>query len=382
MTIKPVWMNHADSILRGALLFIVLATLAATLWPFNPFPANHVAWQMNDSGLRFGSHGLMLSTAPFSEVASRNSSSCSFEAWLEPSNIDGSSTILDFYHAPEFTDFSLRQEADSLYILRGVPEDRAYLRKSAIWIDQAFAAGKTSHVVITCGANGTSVYVNGRQMAHTSDFGLVPGDISGWLIFGESLVRNNGWSGVLRGLAIYDRELTQPEISRDYSAWTEAARPAHESHTIALFRFDERTGTIAHNQVRGPDLVIPAHYRLIRHSFLTVPWREFFPNWEYVRDIVVNILGFMPLGFLLCAYLSLLRKSDHATLKTMVLCALISLIIETLQAFLPTRTSGLTDVITNSIGGLFGALVCETGLTQELFRAVGLSRSSQNNSSC
>lgn len=375
MIAKDVLVRLNEPMLKASLLFMLLATLAATLWPFDPLHRNDVTWVGDGNGLRFGPYGMILSTAEFANEASHHSKSCSLELWLEPGTTKDSSIILDFYHAPTLTDFSLRQEDDSLYLLRDVPEDRAHLRKAAIWVDHAFVAGKSTHLVINSGPEGTSVFINGSQRAQISNFGLTSYSLSGRLIFGDSTLHNDTWSGVLRGLAIYVRELTPSEISEPYSQWT-SGRRREDSATVALYQFDERTGSTIKNQALSPDLSIPVHYNLVQHSFLTVPWREFYPAKGYVKDVVVNVIGFMPLGFLLFAYLSLIRKSHHPILKTMILCALISFTIETLQAFLPTRTSGLTDVITNTTGGVLGAAFCEIKLIQAVFREIGFGRPS------
>jgi VanZ family protein len=77
---------------------------------------------------------------------------------------------------------------------------------------------------------------------------------------------------------------------------------------------------------------------------------------EDVPDVVANLLLFMPLGALLH------REGQRRCwgfFLTLTLAGatglLISLTIEYLQAFLPTRDSSLLDVLTNSAGALIGA---------------------------
>jgi hypothetical protein len=42
----------------------VTAMLAATLWPFNPFPRNEVRWLTEANGISFGNAGLVISEEP------------------------------------------------------------------------------------------------------------------------------------------------------------------------------------------------------------------------------------------------------------------------------------------------------------------------------
>jgi len=70
--------------------------------------------------------------------------------------------------------------------------------------------------------------------------------------------------------------------------------------------------------------------------------------------VLINIAGFVPFGFLVCAYFSLARRIRTPALVTILLGFTVSFTIESLQAFLPTRDSGTTDLITNTLGTCIG----------------------------
>lgn len=89
----------------------------------------------------------------------------------------------------------------------------------------------------------------------------------------------------------------------------------------------------------------------IRH-FMTAPW----PRYITFEDVLVNIAAYVPLGFLLAR--ALMRKAGNAgaVLAAALLAALTSGAMEAAQMFMPSRIASNVDVLTNSIGGLIGAL--------------------------
>jgi glycopeptide antibiotics resistance protein len=105
------------------------------------------------------------------------------------------------------------------------------------------------------------------------------------------------------------------------------------------------------------DLNIPESYTVLNKTVLEPFWQEFEMSWEYWDAVLKNIIGFVPLGFCFCAYLATLMPMKRAMWLTVALGALVSLTIEILQAFLPTRDSGTTDIITNTLGTGIGAVV-------------------------
>ncbi len=86
--------------------------------------------------------------------------------------------------------------------------------------------------------------------------------------------------------------------------------------------------------------------------FLSAPW----PRYITLEDVLVNIGAYVPLGFLLARALMRRFGNARAVLVAASLAGLTSVGMEAAQMFMPSRIASNVDVVTNSIGGLIGAL--------------------------
>lgn len=74
-------------------------------------------------------------------------------------------------------------------------------------------------------------------------------------------------------------------------------------------------------------------------------------------DVLTNIVGYVPLGMLLVFVMYPWLRRWLAVLLATLIGALISGTMETVQYFLPSRVTSLLDFLTNSTGGLIGAVL-------------------------
>jgi glycopeptide antibiotics resistance protein len=161
------------------------------------------------------------------------------------------------------------------------------------------------------------------------------------------------------GLAVYLHQLTAAEVLQSYTAWEHTGRPeiARSERRIALYTFDEQGGNVGHDKTHsGVDLYIPETFQVVDKIALEPFWVEFEMSRSYWDAALKNIIGFIPFGVCFYAYLARLLPTKRATLVTVVLGAMVSATIEILQAFLPTRDSGTTDIITNTLGTWIGVV--------------------------
>jgi VanZ family protein len=348
---------------------VIMVVLVGTLWPFNPFPPNRISWLPDANGIRFEGPGLVVSEAPLKAEGGEPKKSCSLELLLRPASIEGSYTILSFYAPNNPRQFLVRQWTDGLLVTHDVVNAQNKVKRTKFDVDHAFQKGKLLLLTITSGPSGTVVYLNGSQARVFSRFTISQSELSGQVVMGTSPVEYQPWPGEVHGLAIYAKELTASEVSWHYGSWIRepGVDPPGLDGVIARYDFTERAGHEIRNAVpSSPSLEIPKRFGVPHKAMLTSPMKEFEANRKYVTDVLLNIAGFVPLGFILCAYLSLTRTRRNAILSATLAGGILSFLIEVLQAYIPQRVSGTTDIITNTLGTALGAVLARRSILRAI----------------
>lgn len=86
-------------------------------------------------------------------------------------------------------------------------------------------------------------------------------------------------------------------------------------------------------------------------AFLLAPLPQYWTGF----DILSNLVGYAPLGFLLTVALLRSGPARYAALWATLACAALSLSVETLQTFLPARVPSNVDLVLNTVGAAIGA---------------------------
>jgi VanZ family protein len=338
----------------------VLAVLIATLWPFRPFSPNGVHWIEGANGLRFEKAGLVVSNGPLMP-AETDAGSYSLELLLRPASTKSSYTILAVYAPTRPKQLLVRQWTDSLLVTHDATVDRDRTRTIKFDVDHVFIPGRLAHVTISSGAGGTTVYLDGEMAGSFPEFKISRSELLGRIVLGTSPIMYQPWHGELHGLAIYAKELTAVDALRHYKEWIVPSGHPDLDGAIARYSFARGAGSEVRSQVpTGPSLEIPASFSVPYKSLLVSPAQEFKANRLYANDVAINIAGFVPLGLIVCAYLSWTRGHWRAILGTIIACGFLSFVIEVLQYYIPQRNSGTTDIITNALGAALGAVLARS----------------------
>lgn len=88
-------------------------------------------------------------------------------------------------------------------------------------------------------------------------------------------------------------------------------------------------------------------------SFLWSP----FPRYWTGFDLSANFLGYFPLGFLLALTALRTGRNLHCVSRSTLVCLSLSVTMESLQGYLPTRVPSNVDLLLNVTGGFSGAVV-------------------------
>ena len=351
----------------GALCVAVLAaTLFAGLWPFNPFPKNQVTW-IKSGGLQFGCPAIVLSRTPLHVRGRASTASASLELWFEPiTQISG--TIVGFYDFEKNRQFRITQVRDGL-LLRKTARDNPGQKGPVIWMQHVLTENKRRLLSITGGPTNTTVFLDGQAVEESSEFTVSQTDVTGQIVLGSSPIYNTAWAGKIYALAVYNRVLTASEVMDHYRNWAQYSRAAEDR--LALFLFSEGAGEQIENRASlQATLYIPRAFTLPHQKLLEPPWEEFRPALAYWKDLAMNVAGFVPLGFTLCLYARSKEAGSISRAKAVIAGAAVSLLIEVLQSFLPMRASGMTDLITNTLGTAIGVYLCDLCVVQGIFGAL------------
>ena len=182
------------------------------------------------------------------------------------------------------------------------------------------------------------------------------------LILGNSVYGKHSWGGDIYGLAFYSRTLTAPDAALHYKRWSQDRNFdfATGRTPFLLYHFDEKDGARVFDHAGGNhDLKIPLRMSILKKEVLSAPWKGIKFDKKGIEDIVLNLAGFIPLGFVFTSTLSgfggVFKKK--AVYITLILCILVSLTIETAQAWMPSRSSSQLDLVCNIAGSVIGIFV-------------------------
>ncbi len=349
------------------LIAVIMAAglLAVGLWPFAFRPPNHAGWFKDRAGLSFQPDSIAYdpeSTDWSAAGQPEQPAAFTLELWLEPGSVPATDVfdILTIDDGQIPSGIVLCQWKTEL-LLR--VRDRAHIRRFAeVGPGGVLAEQKLCFVTVTVDPSGTAFYLNGYLINHFPGFVMPQSYLKGRLILGNAAEGKHPWTGNLLGLAIFNRALDASEIAQHQALWIgrQAEHLADEPGLAALYLFDEGSGQWAKDRSANRHrLLIPERYQVLQKHVLELPWGSTPIKMSDLDDIVINILGFVPFGFIVYCHRRWAKPDGRVWNVVWAVCigATLSLAIELTQVWLPNRTSSATDVFCNTLGTFLGALL-------------------------
>lgn len=368
------WLQNRGVAFYGVIFFAICVGMLITgLWPYDFRPLNNVMWLGDRNGINFYGYGTVISSNSWNKEQNSlfQDKSVSIEIWLRPLTETGSlPSILTLYDekTPDIifigqwrTHLAIRSRTDDLVASKpGKPYQE-------IGLSNALLKNVDTFITITSGPEGTVIYQNGMRARFYPRHRLLSG-YKGQpvrLILGNSHSSGSYWSGYLSGLAIYDRTLTNKQVFRSYNNWVhKGIPPAEENGCIALYLFDEKKGPIVHDHLNTDNqLMIPEIFKPVKLNVLHFSWHDDFQwNRSFFIDVAINIVGFITFGFFCAGVLVKTRRFKMSAIYVITVLSGfgLSLAIELLQIYLPTRDSSLADLICNVVGTIMGLVIFHT----------------------
>jgi len=351
--------------LSVVLLFIILA---AGLKPRGFRLTNKVSWIKDQTGIRFSRFGIAF-TNPFNDSSPAKISGTddfSLEIALKPAGYRGHrfKFILSLHNGKDSEQLVIGQWLSWFIVMNG--DDYAYRRKTkriSVEAANAVSASPTARfVTITSGKEGTRIYLDGEHLRTQKDLVLkIPPGGNAMLLVGNSVYGKHPWQGDIYGLALYKHAITSREAADHFQRWAEdrSFAYAEDKNAFALYLFDEKAGPAALDHAGGNlHLEIPRRMQVLEKRILAPPWKGLRFNRSYIADMILNYFGFIPFGFILFA--TLIRFGEtfekQGVFITVAFCFSVSLALEIAQAWMPSRSSHMLDLMLNTLGGWSGVM--------------------------
>jgi hypothetical protein len=345
---------------------VLLVTLWAGLDPRDYRLRNEVDWIPGQPGLRFGRYG-RAETRPFltaEKVAQLNHDGFTLELAFRSSGLSrGDFRILASVHAGDDpSQLIIGQWRDYLIVMTG--DDYDHRRKlPRVTADLSGFGPGPLLVTLTSGQRGTILFVNGERAESNArlhlQFPSSPGPAR--LVIGCSVHASQCWSGDFLGLTVIPRMLSSKEVAAQFAAWNQSRRfaPGEPNEADLLYLFDDGSGnTVRDHGVWSAPLEIPRRLQALGRRVLAPIFIPGETRRLIVQDSVLNLFGFMPFGF---SAALLLRPGIRSKLTLFLITTLagflLSLFIEVVQAWIPSRDSSLRDLLLNTVGTPLGVLV-------------------------
>ncbi|MGB8953609.1 MAG: VanZ family protein [Candidatus Aminicenantales bacterium] len=369
-------LNDYRRFLGAFCIAMTIGLLFVGLWPFAFSPKNRAYWFSDGKGLYFDGKkrhwklsvgGIAYSPSLISslQIPPTEKGSFTIAIHLQPAEevTGGVPQILSLVEKSGHEVLHLGQWKQSL-IVRWFSSEQGGRRKlREIGVGGALLKEKARWLTIASDQAGTTIYVDGEVAKRFQGTALLAkgSSIRGYyVVLGNSPEAKSPWTGTIMALALYERSLSEGKVFESWKRSKESFNDSNIAHDglISAFNFKEGEGTrVSDLSGNGNAIVVPARIAF-KSRMLEWPDKRFRSSASMVEDMVANVFGFVPFGFVFLLWLRGTKRWNRrrSYLFVILIGGLIGLGIEMAQAFIPARDSSLADVICNTVGTMLGVM--------------------------
>lgn len=325
------------------LLLYLLVVGYLTLRPFWPIPG----LVCGDPPLRYDGGAVHILTGAALEQRSdmsrvrkalMASGRMSLSLDLLTDNLQQRGRIIGYARDCTLFNFELTQEGNGISFAVHISGEDGLNERPELLVPAVLSTNRWQHLMATYDGRALRLFVDGTLHGQRL---IRLGDFSGWerdyaLVIGDEPAGGLSWNGRIRRIAIHDRALDASALQTDFSG----AILEHDFSGMQDGPFIRRDGL---RRLRWRNLFIVSGASVVS-----------------LDDCIANIVGFIPLGFLV--YLLLPLRIERRRLLSVIVLPLaagfvVSGGIEFAQRYIALRVPCAADLIYNATGALLGGLL-------------------------
>lgn len=329
------------------LLACIAVVCVLTLFPFNFTQSNNAVFS---DGLTLAVPGTAYAVHPHEALSSLYQFTILLHCTPDEGDVRGTGRIFSF--ARNFSDqnFAIAQYHSALNVQFFSRESRQF---NEVTVDTVFKTRTPVWIAITFTGETVRCYVNGvkRDERRTGPMALTQWNAAYPLVVGTDPNGGLQWEGVIHSAAIFDRSMSKAELRKPGLIFKKYSSIIHYDFSKGHAQYLRSTGT------DGDSLYVPARYQPYDRLTLFDTFRYLGKQRLYIRDIVANIFFFLPIGFFSAMLLGRsFKKIISIIVLSVIIGCVLSVSVELLQIYLPSRFSSMLDVLSNTSGAALGAL--------------------------
>ncbi len=354
-------------------IFYFLAIITAGLWPFEILnyllgTTIKLHWLTDENGIETRPYTYLSTEGPTTQLSQsfKDSEEFSLEVYFMTLSKDqsGPARIVSYSLDPKKRNFTLGQDQGALIFRLRTTNTNDNGSIPSFRAENIIQSGEKQHIQFTYDGKTENLYLDGKLI---KSFSGVSGNFANWasehsVILGNELTGNRPWAGRLYLVALYNRVLNEKEITDNFNNvisndHINSTGGREKRGLVGLYLFSEGKGDVVYDQSHANKAGNLYKTRLPKTEFSIGAFKKPGTGKLDYWDIIINILGFLPMSFIV--YLNFSNK-NHALniyILSMIIGVVLSFSIEYLQQYSTSRCPTTTDIVLNFTGVLAGSVL-------------------------